>query len=281
MYTTHQEDNKANVIAASVSLFFGTALVLILLFWIIEIPNPPFPEAGGQSGVEMSVGVYDAMTGEIQETEVGKPTDVITEEVPVEDPVKENESNNGEPVLEEPIKPKVTTNTTVIPVKPKPKVNPLLNAYNNGPKGAGGTNPNGILEPGGAPKGGTTAGSTGSTGGSTAGSTGGSTSGTTSGTGPGHSDIGGGINVNMAGRKRLSKPCPISDVHESGTVEVIIVVDESGKIISANPNGKGTLTNSANLKTIAKHAVDCVSFSPAPAGSGDQTGSITFNFVFN
>lgn len=293
MYATQEKDNKANIIAAAVSLAFGIILFLILFFWIIVIPDPPFAPGeygggggGGGSAVEVNVGMYNPITDEVTETQVGEVTDVITEETP-----EIKETVNGEPVYEEPVKPKVTTSTnpnpvTVVPVKPKPK-NSILDNYIKNPKNNNANpNDNPVLNPTGPP-GGTTSGSTGgstagSTGGSTAGSTGGSTAGSTGGTGPGTgpSDLGG-VKINLTGRKRLSKPCVISDVHESGIVEVIIVVDESGKIIKANPNGKGTLTNSANLKSIAKHAVDCVTFSAAPAGTGEQTGSITFNFVFN
>jgi len=125
----------------------------------------------------------------------------------------------------------------------------------------------------------------GGSGGGTGGGTGG---GDGTGTGPGSgSGSGGGIgggrgtgvgNYNLAGRKVISKPQPKYECNEQGKVVVQITVNAAGKVISAAPGYRGTTNPASCLSEQAKYAALHTTFDANPNGSGNQTGTIIYNF---
>ncbi len=66
---------------------------------------------------------------------------------------------------------------------------------------------------------------------------------------------------------------------ETGKVVVDIIVDKSGKVISAIPGGRGSTTTSSYLYRLAKEAALATPFNASPDNKETQKGTITFNFV--
>ena len=109
-----------------------------------------------------------------------------------------------------------------------------------------------------------------------------------SGTGPGSgSGSGGGSgggrgtgvgNYNLAGRKVINKPRPAYTCDEEGKVVVQITVNAAGKVIVAAPGYRGTTNPASCLAEQAKSAALGTTFDPNPNGSGNQTGTIIYNF---
>ena len=60
---------------------------------------------------------------------------------------------------------------------------------------------------------------------------------------------------------------------------VEITVDKTGKVIKAEPNGRGTNTNSAILKTLARQAALATKFNVSGEFE-EQKGTITIVFSF-
>lgn len=91
---------------------------------------------------------------------------------------------------------------------------------------------------------------------------------------------GGGISISrgLTGRRILSFPNMKGDFNENAKVFVDVVVNASGKVISANPGAKGTTTSNATLRNIAKQKAMELKFNPTTSG-GNETGTILFNFI--
>ncbi len=85
----------------------------------------------------------------------------------------------------------------------------------------------------------------------------------------------------LKGRKLLKRPELLDNSQEEGTVVVQIIVDENGKVIDAIPGVRGTTTNSAYLRALARQAAKTARFSPSPTGIKEQKGTYTFVFRLN
>lgn len=85
-------------------------------------------------------------------------------------------------------------------------------------------------------------------------------------------------NYNLAGRKALSKPKPKDDCQEEGKVVVSIVVDKNGKVIKAEPGGKGSTNTAPCLVKAAKEAALNTTWNAVPNAS-PQKGSIIYVFT--
>lgn len=288
MHLSKAEENKNKAISLSISLGIMGLLFLFLLLWGIPIPNPLFPEttAGGGGGTEINFGTYNEGTGNIENDGIGDATSVV-ENTEVTPPTPaENSSENivtsetGENVNVTETKPKVENNTTVItPTKPKVEVHKktaaeiLAEKFNkNKGKTGGGDGNSGQAGNDGSPDGNPNTHGTGGTGG---GDGGGNGPGKGPGTGPGN----GGYGFSLAGRSMVKPPVLPKNITEEGKVVVEIVVDKNGNVIKAEANGRGTNTNSANLKTIARQAAFATKFNVSGA-EGEQKGTLTMVFSF-
>ena len=90
----------------------------------------------------------------------------------------------------------------------------------------------------------------------------------------------GGGNYRLGNRQALSKPDPAYECNEEGLVLVLIDVDRSGKVISAQPGAKGSTSTSACLLQSAKEAALKTTFDPDAAAPVKQPGTIIYNFSF-
>ena len=288
MHLTQAEENKNKALSLAISLGILGLLLLFLFLFIIPIPNPLFPETtgGGGGGTEINFGTYNEGTGNIENNGIGDATSVVekTEVTPPPTPNVTSEnivtSETGEDVNITETKPKIENNTTVItPTKPVEVVKPKTTAEllkekflkNQGKKGGGDGN-SGQAGNDGSPDGNPKTHGLGGTG-------------TGPNKGPGDDDgppgkgTHGGVGFDLPNRKMLTPPTLPKNITEEGRVVVEIVVDKNGNVIKAEANGRGTNTNSSNLKTIARQAAFATKFNVSGA-EGEQKGTLTMVFSF-
>ncbi|CAN5315276.1 hypothetical protein BH10BAC1_BH10BAC1_14430 [soil metagenome] len=82
----------------------------------------------------------------------------------------------------------------------------------------------------------------------------------------------------LENRQLISKPENILNDTEEGKVVVEIVVDESGKVISALPGQRGSTTTNRVLYDRATKAAYSAKFNPSTKGIKEQRGTYTFVF---
>ena len=293
MELTQAEENRNRVISATATLVLFALFILFLIWFKLITPNPPFPEVGGGGGQELALGMMDLGNSDMDFSSMGKVTSVVTEKVETKENIVTDEG--GEAVNVNETKPEVKENKMVItPVKPKPVVTTpvkepvkeltaaeklALKFKNKTGQTGGGIGDNENAGQNGSPNGdpfknGTGGSGTGSGGGNGVGDGPGGP-GPGSGGGPG-----GRIGIDLKGRAVVSPPKIPSDTKEEGKVVVEITVDSKGDVIEANPNGRGTTTSSALLKSKAKQAAMATKFN-VDGKFEEQKGTITIIFSFN
>ena len=92
---------------------------------------------------------------------------------------------------------------------------------------------------------------------------------------------GSGGNYRLGNRKALSLPEPEYDCNEEGRVVVAISVDQTGKVISAQPGAKGTTNSAACLLNRAKEAALKTKFNADSNAPSKQVGQIIYNFTLS
>lgn len=294
MVLSQTEENKNRIISLGISLLIFTILLLFLIFYVIIVPNPPFPvveSGGGGGGIEFNIGNLIEGTGNVDGEGIGDAVQVIesTETTPPAN--QENSSENlvtseqGEDINITKNETKNTTTnqttnqTVVIPVKPKVKTAAELLAEKfNKTKGnnGGGDGNSGHEGNDGRPDGNPNTNGNGGTGGGTGGGDG---TGDGPGKGPGKGPGNGGYGFSLAGRAVISPPPLSKDTKEEGKVVVEITVDKNGKVIKADPNGRGTTTSSPMLKAKARQAALATTFNVSGEFE-EQKGTITIIFSF-
>ncbi len=270
--TEHPQDK---IIAGTIALVVAVILFLLLFFYTITTRNPPFDLMSQDEGMEMNFGTYNEGTGEVENNGIGDATNVVTEEsvtTPTPNVTDESEvAVNGEPVVVANPKdpnPKTENNATTVitPVKPTNNNNSLLANFVKGNvkpgTNGGGDGNSGTAGNDGVPNGNPNTNGLG-------------------GTGNNPNQIGngtGGGGFSLTGRKAISLP-KVNDSKEEGIVVVTIKVNKEGKVTEAEPNGRGTNTSSAALKSKARQAALSAVFSPSTTFD-EQIGTITFKFEF-
>lgn len=284
MVLSQAEENKNKIISLGISLLIFTILLLFLIFYVIITPNPPFPEApGGGGGIEFNIGNLIEGTGNVENNGVGDAVQVVesTEAIPTPQSNSAEEivtSENGEDIniTKTETKPNTTNQTVVIPVKPKVKTAAELLKEkfekNKGNNGGGGDGNSGHEGNDGRPDGNPNTHGTGGTGGGEGGGDG-------PGKGPGKGPGNGGYGFSLSGRSIMTPPVLSKDTKEEGKVVVEITVDKNGKVIKADPNGRGTTTSSPMLKAKARQAALTTTFNVSGEFE-EQKGTITIIFSF-
>lgn len=293
MYISQAEENRNRITASIISLIIFALLLLFLIFFHLITPNPPFPIVeGGGGGLEINFGTYNEGTGNVEENGIGNATSVVENKEVTPPPANANSkeevytSETGEDVKIPDDKPKTKNNiTTINPIKPvveKPRektaAEVLAEKFNqNKGKNGGGDGNSGHAGNDGSPDGNPKTNGTGGTGGGTGGGDG---PGDGPGTGPGKGPGNGRFGFDLKGRAVVQPPTLPKDTKEEGKVVVEITVDKTGKVIDANPNGRGTTTSSAVLKAKARQAALATTFNVSGQFE-EQTGTITIVFAFN
>jgi len=286
MILSQAEENKNKIISLVISLAVFALLLLFLFLYIIITPNPPFPlTAGGGGGIEFNIGNLIEGTGNVENNGIGDAVQVVESTEVTPPPTQENGSENlvtsdqGEDInITKNESKNNTTNpttnpTVVIPVKPKTAAELLAEKFNRTRGNNGGGDGNSGHEGNdGRPDGNPNTHGNGGTGGGTGGGEG-------SGDGPGKGLGKGGYGFNLAGASILTPPPLSKDTKEEGKVVVEITVDKNGKVIKADPNGRGTTTSSPMLKAKARQAALATTFNVSGEFE-EQKGTITIIFSF-
>ena len=257
-----QEENKASLIAV-ISSFGITALLVLFLLWLtVHVKNPPFDPpiadagGGGSTGpISVSIGTPD----------VNDKYTMPTSKAEVEPPSNSQnniESNDGTNINE-------VKNPNNNEVKNPNKNNNQNTKNNNVSK----WDKNLSNASNGASTGGTTGGPIGPVG-PGIGNNPFNGPGTTGGSRPGVGDKG-----DLSGRKTVKMPCKVDDSDVEGTVVVTIKVNKNGDVIDADPNGSGTNTSNAVLKSKARQAAFCAKFEACSDCPDVSKGTVIFNFV--
>lgn len=89
---------------------------------------------------------------------------------------------------------------------------------------------------------------------------------------------GSGGNYQLGNRRALTRPKPEYDCNEEGKVVVTISVDQSGRVISAQPGAKGTTNTATCLWSKAREAALQTKFNPDSNAPAKQVGLIIYNF---
>ncbi|WP_317896629.1 energy transducer TonB family protein [Aurantibacillus circumpalustris] len=288
MELTQAEENRNRAISATATLLIFALFILFLILFKLITPNPPFPEVGGGGGQELALGMMDMGNSDMDFSSMGKVTAVVTEKSESKENVVTDDGGEAVNINEK--KPEIKENKMVItPVKPKPVVEPIKEKTaaeklaekfkkNTGQNG-GGIGDNDQAGQNGSPDGDPFKNGTGGSGTGTGGGNG-------QGDGPGGPGPGSGggpggrIGIDLKGRAVVSPPKIPSDTKEEGKVVVEITVDSKGDVIEANPNGRGTTTSSALLKSKAKQAAMATKFN-VDGKFEEQKGTITIIFSFN
>lgn len=299
------DETKQKSTAAILALTIHGLLFLLLYFFVIKTPIPPFPEAGS-SGLEVNFGISETGSGDQQasyseeevsssesSSQVAQETEeepVVTadngEDTPIREPKKKQAKKKKEKSVtkQEPATPASSNNTSASKeVKPEEPIPPKAMALYGGKKksskgsdgNTGGSGDQG--DPDGNPDVKVYGKRTGS---GTGGEGGGSGDGQGSGSGSG-SGAGKPVSFSLAGRKASNLPVPRDRFDEAGRVVVEIFVNKQGVVKRAKPGVKGSTTSNPTLLEIARKAALSSVFSVSEDAPEEQRGTIIYNFILN
>jgi hypothetical protein len=264
-----------------------TAVVVFLLFvitWSIPYPPPPLLD----EGIEVNLGNSETGMGDIPPMVPGEPAAEAAEQMastppsnpPAPEPVTSNEESTEPNAVTVPkkvektiAKPKPVTNQTADakkvaitpPAPPQPKPKAQMGAYTGG-KGPGGNNQdafNGVKNQG-------IAGGTGDQGKPN----GNINSDNYKGDG-GTGKSGVAITKGLTGRSITRFPSFEDDFNENAKIAIDIQVDETGRVLSAAYQSRGSTSSNSSLKNIAIRKAKELKFN---AGQGESRGTVVFNF---
>lgn len=286
--TANFESNK-NIRAGSYTLVI--CLCLLILFFFVKWTTPTFPQPLIEDGIEVNLGSSDGGLGKDQPFEPGHPSPqehqtytppkaAVRDNTPVKEVETDDNKNEDAPAIKKP--PVVTPDATKIPEKDVVKTKPakaVLPVENPAPapqkpkavfKGVNGTGTGGN-EADTYKKGG----SEGIAGGKGDQGKPGGDPNSKNYEGGGRGNSGVAISKGLQGRHFTSLPSFEDEFNENAKVAVNIRVDESGKVIAAVYEPRGSTTSDATLKSIANRKAMQIKFNP---GEEETSGTIIFNF---
>ena len=286
---TDNFESKKNIRAASYTTLI--CLCLMVLFFFVKWTTPAFPQPLNEEGIEVNLGSSDVGLGNDQPFEPGHPAPqehvkytppkaTVTENTPVKEVETDDNKNDDAPVVKKPpvVTPEATkiTEKEVVKNKPAKAVQPVENPVpvQQKPKavfkGANGTGTGGN-EADTYKKGG----SEGIAGGKGDQGKPGGDPNSKNYEGGGRGNSGVAISKGLQGRHFTSLPSFEDEFNENAKVAVNIRVDETGKVIAAVYEPRGSTTSDATLKSIANRKAMQIKFN---AGEEETSGTIIFNF---
>ncbi|MBO9562841.1 MAG: hypothetical protein J7621_08715 [Niastella sp.] len=268
-----------------------TALVcglLLIIFFFVRWSLPALPEPPVEEGIEVNLGSSDAGLGTDQPFEPGSPApaqqQAYTPPAPTpvqEEPAKETPDDN-EPDAPEIRKPTITKpEATKVPEKDVVKSKPVKKPVEAPPtppvkrpkaemKGVSGTGTGGN-DADSYKKGG----NQGIAGGQGDQGRPGGNPDSDNYTGGGKGNGGVSISRGLQGRRITGTPSFQDEFNENAKVSIDIKVDETGKVVSAIYQPRGSTTSDAGMIEIAKRKAFQVKFNP---GDNESAGTLQFNF---
>jgi outer membrane biosynthesis protein TonB len=274
-YYIKRKDNKHRIFGAIGSFSLHAIIVAILLYIVIQAPNPPWESEGMMMSLgEENMGgpadfpVSDPQPNE-QYTPISEQTEDPAEELTTEDP--ESEAIKEKPIEQKPEKPKEPK--PVVDNAPKPqlelpkKVNQqalFQKRKNTGGEGGYGDGevPGNEGRPDGSPDGNPDGTGTGD-----------------SGFGSGNSGTDG-VKFELNGRRIKQLPQIEDNSKSTGKVVVRIVVDREGNVIKASPGQVGSTTTEPALLQKAKEGALRAKFSVKEDAAEEQFGTMTVYFRY-
>lgn len=277
-----EKNYKAGAITATI------CFLLFLLFFYLQwtLPIIPLPATG--EGIEVNLGNSETGIGDVAPTIPGSPSDKeedsktnpITSK-PDQTNTKVNADENGDEAVNntEHAKPKVETKAAP---EAKPTTKPVTNTTASKPvpkpkavyKGGTSTNSsgnesdsyNGVKNQG-------VAGGKGDQGNPNGNPNSDSYKGNAS---SGTAGNGVSIRSGLDGRRITKLPSFEDEFNENAKVAIDITVDQSGNVISASVNPKGTTTTNQNIRKIALQKARTLKLNPG--SEAEQVGTIVFSF---
>ena len=286
---TDNFESKKNIRAGSYTLLI--CICLLIIFFFVKWTTPAFPQPLIDEGIEVNLGSSDAGLGTDQPLEPGHPAPqehvkytppkaTVAENSHVKEVETDDNKNEDAPVIKKPpvVTPEATkiTEKEVVKTKPAKAVLPVENPVPAAPKpkavfkGVNGTGTGGneatTYKKGGSEGITSGKGDQGKPGGDP-------NSKNYEGGGRGNSGVA--ISRGLQGRHFTSLPSFEDEFNENAKVAVNIRVDETGKVISAVYEPRGSTTSDATLKSIANRKAMQIKFN---AGEEETSGTIIFNF---
>jgi outer membrane biosynthesis protein TonB len=290
MMQTQESDSKKNIQAGSYTAL--VCVLMLVIFFFVKWGMPPLPEPPMDEGIEVNLGNSDAGMGTDQPFEPGSPAPVQEQQAyvppkaePAKEDVKDIETDDkaeDAPEIKKPpvVKPEATKVPEKEVVKSKPVKNPqpveapptvkrpkaTMGAVNGtgtggneastykkgGSEGiAGGTGDQG--RPGGNPD-------------------------SKNYTGGGRGNSGIAIKSGLSGRTFTRVYSYTDDFNENATVAVDIRVDQSGNVIGATYQPRGSTTSESFFKEKAIEIVKRSKLNANPNGPEEQTGTVLVKF---
>ncbi|MET0243507.1 MAG: hypothetical protein ABW174_08560 [Flavitalea sp.] len=286
-YITDNFEAQKNAKAGGYTAVICGCLLAIFLFvkWTLPTQPPPVME----EGIEVNLGNSDMGMGDDQPMNPDRPAPSEAKSAytppkaaPVAEAVKDVETDDKDEDAPEIVKPPVTKpNATkapekVVAEKPVAKPQPVTNPTPPAPK------PKAVFKGvSGDGKGGNESdsykkgGNQGIAGGSGDQGKPGGNPDSKNYEGGGRGTGGVSISRGLSGRRVTGVPAFEDEFNENAKVAMDIRVDESGRVISAEYQPRGSTTSDASMKNIARRKAMQVKFN---AGEGESVGTIVFNF---
>jgi len=261
-------ERQHKVIAVVITLAIHGLLLLLFLLWVFKTPLPPFESTS--PGLELNFGDMVEGTGDTEASGIGDndPSNNLAKTPPNSNSSSENNTTLTSSVEESiAIKEKKnidkpdnkTENATEKVTEPvvNSELAQALSKLKNKKNGTGGDGNSGKAGNEGDPKGDPTK------------------------DGSGGKD---GIDKrshDLKGRVMVKRPSITDNSQEQGKVVVEVIVDETGKVISAEAGARGTTISNSATWSDARQAALHTKFNASPDGASEQKGTITFIYVIN
>ena len=271
-YYLQHENNHHNWVGLAGTIFIHGIIFLLLYFFVITPPNPPWADGG----TSMILGEENMGGPSETPVENPQPNETYTEIKSEPAPEELSQSTDEVNVIAKKADDKKVAKPVITPPIEKPKDEIVLprkadahslfkkksNSGDDGGHGRG-TEPGNEGNPDGKPDGVIGGAGTGN-----------------EGTGTGSGPDGGGVKYSLTGRRVAKKPNISANSKDVGIVVVNITVDRAGNVIKADAGARGTTTLNADKLREAKNAALSTKFSPKADGPEEQYGTMTVSFTF-